>query len=135
MRQLSFEDDFTVLQEERNSEERNHPDQSVTVPDEPNEEIENKSLDRLVTVPEGPPARSISSASLRDAVKRELRKQEQAKSIYIHKKLARKDDSLNLPLTIDEMLSVLRSILNGNQNRDRKLEEIRQWVKQWARRK
>ena len=94
MRQLSFEDDFIVLQEERNSEDRNSPGQSATVP-------------------EGPPARSISSASLRDAVKRELRKQEQAKSIYIHKKLARKNDSLNLPLTIDEMLSVFRSILNG----------------------
>lgn len=135
MKQLSFEDDFTVLQEERNSEERNHPDQSVTVPDEPDEEIESKLTDRLVTVPKGPPARFISSASLRDAVKKELRRWEQARKVYIHKKLARKDDQLDMSLTIDEMLSVLRSILNGNQDRDRKLEEIRQWVKQWARRK
>ena len=129
MKQLSFEDDFTVLQLQR---ERNPLDQSVTVPDE---EIESKLTDRLVTVPEGPPARSISSASLRDAVKKELRRWEQARKVYIHKKLARKDDPLDMSLTIDEMLSVLRSILNGNQDRDRKLEEIRQWVKQWVKRK
>ena len=113
MKQLSFEDDFTVLQRES----------------------QDQSPDQSVTVPEGPPARSMSSTSLRDAVKKELRRWEQARKVYIHKKLARKDDPLDMSLTIDEMLSVLRSILNGNQDRDRKLEEIRQWVKQWVKRK
>lgn len=131
---MNFEDDFTVLREERKL-----PSLPVTVsknqPDQDSDYV--FGLDQTVTVSEIPSVTVSeipgvrSPGNLREAVKRELRKQERAREIYVYKKLLSKEKKFTLPSTIDEILMELEGILKSNWNRDRKIEEIRERVKQW----
>jgi hypothetical protein len=134
MKRLNFEDDFTVLREERKL-----PGLPVTVsknqPDQDSDYV--FGLDQTVTVSKIPSVTVSeipgvrSPGNLREAVKRELRKQERAREIYVYKKLLSKKKKFTLPSTIDEILMELEKILKSKWNRDRKIEEIRERVKQW----